>query len=209
MKQNKERRPYVIGLTGTIASGKSSAARYLEERHGIPRIDADKVGHLVLEELQIELAAAFGAEIVEDGKISRKKLGSIVFADAAKLAQLNRMTHPVICAKIEKWIQENPAKVVMVEAIELLRSELKDMVDEVWVVYARPEVRVQRMMEERGLSEAEARRRVASQWEDQKYQEAADQLLDGSGSLEALYRQCDRKVNEERWGKESTICSES
>lgn len=202
MKRNNEERNQggkrVIGLTGTIASGKSSAARYLEEAYHIPRIDADQVGHQVLEELQQELTEAFGREILEGGKVSRKKLGSIVFADAEKLTRLNQLTHPVICGKIQKWIQENPAEILLVEAIELLRSELKDMVDEVWVVYAKPQVRMQRMMEERGLPEEEARKRIASQWDDARYQAAAGQILDGSGSLEELHRQCDQRLKMEK-----------
>lgn len=194
MKQNKR----VIGLTGTIASGKSSAARYLEQQYGIPRIDADKVGHAVLEEQKEKLAAAFGTGILENGAVSRAKLGRIVFADAAKLEQLNQITHPAICAHIERWIEETPGSVLLVEAIELLRSQLKDMVTEIWVVYAEPEIRVQRMVTERGLSEKEARQRVQSQWDDAQYQSEADCVLSGSGSLEALYRQCDQKVNDDK-----------
>ena len=192
MKPNK----YVIGLTGTIASGKSTTAKYLEKTYQIPRIDADLVAREVVEELKYQLAEEFGSEILVEGKLSRPKLGSIVFADAEKLKKLNAMTHPATCRKIQRWIEEQEAKVVLVEAIELLRSELKDMVDTVWVVYAAPQIRVERMMQERGLSEDEARKRVASQWDDATYQAQASEVLDGSHDTQQLYEQCDRLVKD-------------
>ena len=192
MKPNK----YVIGLTGTIASGKSTTAKYLEKTYQIPRIDADLVAREVVEELKYQLAEEFGSEILVEGQLSRPKLGSIVFADAEKLKKLNAMTHPATCRKIQRWIEEQEAKLVLVEAIELLRSELKDMVDTVWVVYAAPQIRVERMMQERGLSEDEARKRVASQWDDATYQAKASEVLDGSHDTQQLYEQCDRLVKD-------------
>ena len=192
MKPNK----YVIGLTGTIASGKSTTAKYLEKTYQIPRIDADLVAREVVEELKYQLAEEFGSEILVEGQLSRPKLGSIVFADAEKLKKLNAMTHPATCRKIQRWIEEQEAKLVLVEAIELLRSELKDMVDTVWVVYAAPQIRVERMMQERGLSEDEARKRVASQWDDATYQAQANAVLDGGHDTQQLYEQCDRLVKD-------------
>ena len=192
MKPNK----YVIGLTGTIASGKSTTAKYLEKTYQIPRIDADLVAREVVEELKYQLAEEFGSEILVEGQLSRPKLGSIVFADAEKLKKLNAMTHPATCRKIQRWIEEQEAKLVLVEAIELLRSELKDMVDTIWVVYAAPQIRVERMMQERGLSEDEARKRVASQWDDATYQAQASEVLDGSHDTQQLYEQCDRLVKD-------------
>lgn len=192
MKPNK----YIIGLTGTIASGKSTTAKYLEKAYQIPRIDADLAAREVVEEMKYQLAEEFGSEILVEGQLSRPKLGSIVFSDAEKLKKLNAMTHPATCRKIQKWIEEQEAKVVLVEAIELLRSELKDMVDTVWVVYAAPQIRVERMMVERGLSEEEARKRVASQWDDATYQAQANEVLDGSHDTQWLYEQCDRLIKD-------------
>lgn len=192
MKPNK----YVIGLTGTIASGKSTTAKYLEKNYRIPRIDADLAAREVVEELKYQLAEVFGSEIIVDGQLSRPKLGSIVFADGEKLKKLNAMTHPATCHKIQKWIEKQEAKVVLVEAIELLRSELKDMVDTVWVVYAAPQIRVERMMVERGLTEEEAKKRVASQWDDATYLAQANEVLDGSLYTRHLFEQCDRLIKD-------------
>ncbi len=192
MKQNK----IVVGLTGTIASGKSTVARYFAERYGIPMIDADKVGHEILREAAVKTAVvgAFGEGILDEaGEILRSRLGAIVFAAEDRLAQLNAITHPAICGKIRAWIAEQQEEVpfILVEAIELLRSELADMVDEVWVVYADPRVRYQRMTQERGLTGEAASDRIESQWDDEDYMAKAHRIINGSGTVAELQRQCD------------------
>ena len=192
MKPNK-----VIGLTGTIASGKSSAAQYLKETYQIPCIDADQVGHEVLKEEAVirQLCTAFGEGILaEDGSVSRKALGELVFADQEKLAALNQITHPVICSHIEEWTEtcQTEAPFVLIEAYGLLQSDLKNLVEEVWVVGCDKNLRVSRVMERQHLSLEQAQARVAGQWLDEKYREAADVYLDGSGSLAFLQAQCDQ-----------------
>lgn len=198
MKQNNGEQsvPYVIGITGTIASGKSSAARYLQRRRQIPCIDADIVGHEVIEAMQEELAAEFGQEILDGDHVNRARLGAVVFADAERLQKLNAMTHPVICERIRSWIRQQKAPVVVLEAIELLRSELKTMVQEVWVVDASPAVRIERMMRERGLSREAAKARINSQMAATEYRRQATHVLDGSADLAMLFEQCDRYLEE-------------
>ncbi|HIR36124.1 MAG TPA: dephospho-CoA kinase [Candidatus Faecimorpha stercoravium] len=194
----------VIGVTGTIASGKSTACRYLEEHYGIKRIDADQVGHEVTRSSEVvrELTKAFGKAILDSaGKLDRKSLGRIVFRDPDSLKQLNEITHPVICQQIEeevKRFREDPGEVpcLLLEAIELLRTPLLDLVDEVWVVWAEDEIRVRRVMQRQNLTREEAEDRVRGQWSQDSYMAAADVLIDGSGSVEALYRELDRKVTE-------------
>lgn len=192
MKPNK-----VVGLTGTIASGKSSAAQYLKEAYQIPCIDADLVGHEVLTEEPVikQLCEAFGDGILaEDGTVSRKALGELVFADKEKLAVLNQITHPVICRHIEEWTKQcrTEAPFVLIEAYGLLQSDLKDLADEVWVVGCDKKLRINRVMERQHLSLEQAQARVAGQWPDEKYREAADVYLDGSGTLAFLEAQCDQ-----------------
>ena len=189
MKQNKP----VIGITGTIAAGKSTVSRYFRDAYGIPIIDADAVGHEVL------LTKALGSDILDadQGQVDRRKLGAIVFADAKALTRLNAITHPVICIRIEEAIgrtqeAEPEAPFLLVEAIELLRSPLKDMVREVWTVCADPRVRIRRIMKRQNLTEAEAVARVQSQWSDEEYRRRAAVVFDGGGDTPALYAQCDR-----------------
>ena len=201
MRRNKN--VLVIGLTGTIASGKSTVSRYLGRRYGAIHIDADLVAREVVESMAKELSGVFGEEILkEDGTIDRKALGAIVFSDQEALSKLNRLVHPRTCENIAAQIEtigeeasEEKTDIVVVEAIELIRSGLRDVVDTIWVVYADPEVRIKRLMGERLLSEEEASDRLASQWDDETYRSYADTVIHSTdGDVGMLFRQVDRAM---------------
>ena len=194
MKPNNTRNEdhIVIGLTGTIAAGKSTVLHYLEDAYGILAIDADLVARGVVEDSQAALQELFGSDVVKEGHVDRTRLGQIVFQDKEKLQQLNALVHPRTSEKIAEIIRSSEAEVVVVEAIELLRSDLKDMIDEVWVVYASPATRIERMMETRGMDEASARSRVESQWDDATYMSQADVVIPSDeGGLEAMFVKVD------------------
>ena len=196
MRQSK-----VIGITGSIAAGKSTACRYLEERYGIYRLDADQVGHEMIERPNIvkELTNAFGTAILDTvGRIDRRALGGMVFTDPEKLALLNSITHPAICREIEERIRSRRDPLILLEAIELLRTPLKALAGEIWVVWAEDTVRVRRIMARQGLSEAEAWDRVRGQWPQENYKKAADVLIDGGQPLEEMYRFLDRLMEDNR-----------
>ncbi len=193
MKQNKK----IIGLTGTMASGKSTAATYFKNAAGIPVIDADKVGHEVLKDPEVikTLTEAFGAQILEGGAIVRKALADAAFVDEEHTERLNQITHPVICGRIQSEIDcflasEDEAPFMIIEAYGLLQSDLKSMVDEVWAVGCDRRTRIRRIMQRNGLTEEEAKTRISSQWPEEKYREAADVYLDGSGTEAFLKEQC-------------------
>ena len=196
MRQSK-----VIGITGSIAAGKSTVCRYLEERYNIYRLDADQVGHEMIERPNIvkELTNAFGTSILDTvGKIDRRALGGLVFTDPEKLARLNAITHPAICQEIEERIRSRRDPLILLEAIELLRTPLKALAGEIWVVWAEDTVRVRRIMARQGLSEAEAWDRVRGQWPQENYKKAADVLIDGGQPLEEMYRFLDRLMEDNR-----------
>lgn len=196
MRQSK-----VIGITGSIAAGKSTVCRYLEERYNIYRLDADQVGHEMIERPNIvkELTNAFGTSILDTvGKIDRRALGGLVFTDPEKLARLNAITHPAICREIEERIRSRRDPLILLEAIELLRTPLKALAGEIWVVWAEDTVRVRRIMARQGLSEAEAWDRVRGQWPQVNYKKAADVLIDGGQPLEEMYRFLDRLMEDNR-----------
>ena len=157
---------YLIGLTGNIAVGKSLVRETLAQL-GAAAIDADQVAHQVIRKggaAYDDIIAAFGAGILaDDGEISRAALGGIVFADRAKLEQLEGITHPAIRRRIDQRIRATNARVVVIEAIKLLEGELKNAVDAVWVVDAAPSSQLQRLINERGMTEADAARRIALQ----------------------------------------------
>jgi dephospho-CoA kinase len=185
----------VIGLTGGIASGKSTTAGFLKEL-GAVIIDADKVGHEVFEpnsEGWEEVVDAFGTGILTpQGEIDRKQLGKIVFGDPRALVRLNRIVHPriyeMIKARIEEYRQKG-AKVVVIEAPLLLEPELPllaDEVDAIWVTVARESTVVKRLEKKAGFSEAEARARMRSQLSSEERVKRADVVIDTDGSLAAL-----------------------
>ncbi|MCY3864211.1 MAG: dephospho-CoA kinase [Chloroflexi bacterium] len=157
---------YLIGLTGNIAVGKSLVREMLSEL-GAATIDADHVAHQVIrkgEAAYERIIDAFGAGILDsDGEILRAALGEIVFADPARLKQLEGITHPAIRRRIDQRIRDAEARVTVIEAIKLLEGELKNAVDSVWVVDASPRTQRQRLISARGLSPAEAERRITLQ----------------------------------------------
>src|SRR5512135_1173909 len=154
---------YLIGLTGNIATGKSTVAKMLEEL-GATVIDADALVH----ELQRQgtpvfddIVAAFGPGILDQtGEIDRKALGAIVFADPAQLRALESIVHPAVLIESMRRIAEAPTPVIVYEAIKLIEAGRAEMCDALWVVVAQPEVQLERLMRTRSLSEADARQRI-------------------------------------------------
>ena len=205
MRQNNK--VLVIGLTGTIASGKSTVSRYLKRMYHAVHIDADLVAREVVQSEAVSLSEVFGPEILtEDGIVDRKALGRIVFQNPEALETLNRMVHPATVQRIADDIEKirkrktnqdssdsfKGSQIVVVEAIELLRSGLKDIVDTIWVVYADPKIRQLRMMNERNISEQDAADRISSQWDDETYRAHADQIIKSTGGdVKLLYDQVD------------------
>jgi dephospho-CoA kinase len=189
----------IIGLTGGIGSGKSTAAAMLSEL-GALVIDADRVGH----EVYLpgtpgwnQVVAAFGRDIVAaDGSIDRKRLGTIVFADRARLAQLNGIVHPLIADAVRQRIAEHarraPRTPIVVEAAVLIEANWQTLVDEVWLVVAGGEAVVGRLGAQRGLSREAVEARVASQLSEAERRKHATVVVDNSGTLEELRAQLSR-----------------
>jgi len=182
-----------IGLTGGIGSGKSTAARHLAEL-GAHVIDADRVGHEIYApgtEGWDAVVARFGPDIIAaDGKIDRKKLGSVVFNDPNALLDLNAIVHPRIGAEVGRRIlayRESAASApLVIEAALLFEAGWTEFADEVWVVRAPIDEVVRRLCEDRGMSEADARARIATQHSDEQRRAAADVVIDNDGTLEQL-----------------------
>ena len=186
----------VIGLTGTIASGKSTVMAYLAAQYGCMGIDADLVARGAVEDSKEQLASLFGNDVIRGGHVDRTRLGQIVFSDPEKLQMLNHLVHPETAKRIWDMILDTDAKLIAVEAIELLRSDVKDLVDEVWVVYAPVDVRIERMMLSRGMDEASAVSRIRSQWDDDTYRRMADVVIpSGRDGLQKMLDHVDEEVS--------------
>ncbi|MCB9114191.1 MAG: dephospho-CoA kinase [Caldilinea sp.] len=193
-------RPLTIGLTGNIATGKSTVLTYLQDR-GAAVLDADKLAHAAMAPdgpAYDAVVAAFGTAIVgPGGVIDRKALGAIVFADAAQLARLEAIVHPAVFVLAQQALDATDAPVVVIEAIKLLESgRLLRLCDEIWVVVADEATQIRRLMESRGMDEAEARRRMAAQSSQAEKVKRAHRVIDNSGSPAELYAQLDAIWNE-------------
>jgi dephospho-CoA kinase len=184
-----------IGLTGGIASGKSTVDRMLRDRDQMV-FDADAIAHELLEPGQPTYDAVvhvFGDGILgADGAIDRGKLGTIVFADSAKRAILNGILHPRIREISEDWFTrlDGPGgpSVAFEDAALILEAGLRKYFDRVVVCWCRPEQQVERL-KERGLSLDQAARRIAAQMPIDEKRRLADDVIDCSGSLEETERQ--------------------
>lgn len=185
----------IIGLTGGIASGKSTVSQFLKEL-GAVTIDADKVGHEAFKpdtETWREVVDAFGKEILNpDGEIDRQKLGKIVFSDSQALARLNQIVHPRIYALAKARIEDyrrQGVKVVVLEAPLLLEVDspsLADEVDEVWVTVAPEAVVLKRLKDKTELSEAQSLARIRSQLPSEERVKHADVVIDTDCGLDEM-----------------------
>jgi dephospho-CoA kinase len=185
----------VIGLTGNIATGKSSILDYLS-RLGAYVIDADKLAHQAMTPdgpAYQAVVAEFGPAILNPDKtINRKALGQIVFTNADLLNKLEQIVHPAVFAMTVKLAEAAPSSVIVLEAVKLLEAgPMFSQCDEVWVVTTRPEVQLRRLMENRGMDEATARQRMGMQSPQAAKINQADRVIDNSGTLDELYAQLD------------------
>lgn len=180
-----------IGLTGGIASGKSTVAQMLVKR-GALLVDADQIarevvepGHPVLD----RVVAHFGQAVLHrDGSLNRKKLGEIIFADKAEKNKLEAILHPAIRAMMkqrkEKLETKYPSRLVVVDVPLLYESNLASMFAEVWLVYITRELQIERLMKRNEFSKEEALSRIEAQMPIDEKKKMADVIIDNCGSLQ-------------------------
>jgi dephospho-CoA kinase len=186
-----------VGLTGGIASGKSTVAFMLRERD-CQVLEADPLGHELLEPGQSaydEVIREFGNGILGPGdKVDRPKLGAIIFADAAKRARLNQILHPRILQVVRQWFSalDRPGgpELAIVEAALIVEAGFHKDLDKLIVCWCKPEQQLARLIE-RGLTEGEAKQRIAAQMPADQKRALADEVIDCSGSIEETGRQVD------------------
>ncbi len=183
---------YIIGLTGNIATGKSSVRRMLEEL-GAYGIDADAVAHRAMlpgAPGYLAVIREFGNQIVSaDRQINRRQLGQIVFSDPAALARLEAIIHPQVTRIVAQLIRQAAPYVIVVEAIKLIESGLNKRCDSVWVTVTPIEIRLARLTQYRGMDIATARQRIEAQSPQRDKVALADVVIYNSGLLEDTRRQ--------------------
>jgi dephospho-CoA kinase len=192
------RAPYLIGLTGNIATGKSEVARMLAEL-GAEVIDADRVAHEAMRPggpAYDGVLALFGPGILSTAgetpagaPIDRARLGAIVFRDAAALRRLESAVHPAVIAEVDRRIARTATPVVVVEAIKLIEAAMHRRYDALWVVTAPRPLQIARLVASRGLSAEEAALRVDAQPPQAEKAALADRVLVNDGDLDRLRRQ--------------------
>lgn len=178
----------VIGITGNIASGKSMVLRMLQEL-GADVIDADKLAHQLMRKdtpVYEQVVREFGKFILdpESGEINRSRLGRIVFSMPEALARLDEITHPVVRETIAQKVTASQKKLVAIEAVKLFEAGLSQDCTANWIVVAKPEMQLKRLVEKRHMSPDQAKQRIRAQGQiDQKRLSAADAIIDNSGDL--------------------------
>lgn len=188
----------VIGLTGGIASGKSTVSQMFQGFH-VPVIDADIIAREVVEpgkEAYNEIVTAFGKEVLgENGELDRSKLGSIVFHNEEKRLLLNGIVHPAVRkemnAQKDMYIREK-AQAVVLDIPLLFESKLTGLVDKILLVYVDSETQLIRLMERNNFKEEEAKARIASQMPLEDKITLADEVINNNGTIEETKAQLSR-----------------
>lgn len=181
---------YFLGLTGGIASGKSTVAALFKEQ-GIPVIDADQVAHQVLatnKSVQAQLQAAFGEAVVKNGQVDRPMLGQQVFGNPEALTQLNAITGPAILTAIKQQMQAADAPLVVLDVPLLYEQHYEQYCDGVAVVYVERKTQLQRLMARNQLTIEQANARIDSQSDLATKKARADFVIDNQGTP-AMLRQ--------------------
>lgn len=182
-------KPYVIGITGGIGSGKSVVSRLLRLMD-IPVYDCDgEAKRLMIENVTIReaLIEAFGDKVYSaDGQLDRAFLASSIFSAAERVAMVNRIVHPVVRADFRRWTQQTAKAVVAVESAILFQAGMDSDVDAVWVVQAPEAVRVQRAIQRDAASEEAVRSRMQNQMTEQEYGDRADRVICNAGNVSLI-----------------------
>lgn len=190
----------IIGLTGGIGTGKSTVSNYLKE-HDCLILDADAISRQMTEKGQpalIDIAKAFGEDLLVDGVLDRQALGNIVFNDKEKLDILQSIITNKVVEYINTRIEELKAErfngIVVIDAPLLFECGMEGIADENWLVSASLDVRLQRVSQRDGLSEEQILSRINNQMPQEEKEKLSQVILDNSGSLEDLYKQINENL---------------
>ena len=182
-----------IGITGSIACGKSTVSNYLKEK-GYTIIDADKLGHIALtsDEVKEKLKKSFGLTILENNEISREKLGKLVFGNDENLKILNSIVNPYI-RKIILQLQENhrDERFVFLDIALLFEAGFEDLVEKIIVVHVDEKIQLARLMSRNALSKEQAMFRIESQMSSKDKSILGNYVIDNGGTKEETYKQID------------------
>lgn len=192
----------IIGITGSIACGKSTVSNYLKSK-GYVVIDADKIGHEALDNgyVREKLVLVFGKEIQENNKIDRQKLGNLVFGNTSNLNILNSIIHPEIRKMILEEINKNKDKeIIFIDIALLFEAKFDDLVDKIIVVYVDENIQLTRLMKRNSITQEEALNRIKSQMSSIEKVKLADYTINNNLDVTNTYIQIDKVLLELKEG---------
>ncbi len=191
----------IIGITGGVGAGKSTVLDYLREQFHAYVIQADQVGHQVMEPGEIcysQVIALFGEHILKKDKtIDRKAVSDVVFGNEEKLKKLNGIIHPAVRQSVLEEIQlqkEKKTAIVVVEAALLLEEHYEKFCDKVWYVHTDREIRISRLMENRGYSREKSESIISSQAPDEYFAKHADYIIWNNGDIKDTWLQVEEGI---------------
>ena len=182
------KRPFLIAITGGIASGKTTVSKWFEKQ-GFTVYYADKIGHTFLEDKDIisKLVERFGNKILSDNKINRKKLGNIVFNSKEDLYLLNQLLHPKIRKETQRIIDNSTKDYLIFEIPLLFENRIEKAFDLTINVFTDRENQIERLKNNYGISHEEIRQRIKAQMSDFDKQKLADINISNNSTIEELY----------------------
>lgn len=191
----------IIGITGGVGAGKSTVLDYLREQFHAYVIQADQAGHQVMEPGEIcysQVIALFGEHILKKDKtIDRKAVSDVVFGNEEKLKKLNGIIHPAVRQSVLEEIQlqkEKKTAIVVVEAALLLEEHYEKFCDKVWYVHTDREIRISRLMENRGYSREKSESIISSQAPDEYFAKHADYIIRNNGDIKDTWLQVEEGI---------------
>ncbi len=193
---NENKYTIVIGLTGGIASGKSTVSRILKNQ-GAVLLDGDQVAREIVQDQGVleTLEESFGKKIIDkNGNLKRKALAAIVFSDKSRLERLNRITHPKIKERMiedlrrlrKKAAEEENRQIILLDGALLLEMGLERLVDETWVISVDQDTQLKRLMERDGIKRDEAMQRINAQMDEREKRKKADVIIENNGGIKEL-----------------------
>ena len=193
----------IIGVTGGVGAGKSTVLGFLQEKYDAFVIQADEVGHLVMEpgqECYEPVIHLFGKDVIKNDKtIDRKRVSDVVFGHPDMLARLNGIIHPAVKRFILKTLEEQRKQgraLCVVEAALFLEEHYEEFCDEVWYVHTDREIRIQRLMENRGYTREKSIGIIENQATEEYFRAHTDRTIENNGNLEMTFRQIEEGVSQ-------------
>ena len=190
----------VLGLTGGIATGKSTVAKIIQRNYNVKIIDVDEVSKKIMKQKSIlnKLINSFGKNIIENGELDRKKMREIVFNDDQKRENLNRITHTAILEEIDRIIEEYKKvgnEIIIVDMPLLFEVGYAKKVDKVVLVYCEIEIEILRLMKREGISKENALKMIKAQMNLEEKKKLSDVIIYNNKNLEELEEEIVKKIN--------------